>query len=112
LEFARGNVAGQALPRRWLVWSSPVVEVNRAALKGGERVVSDFTITDCRAPDGVDTAETRERVTLDPDEVGVVYAWDGRAIGAVKPGRKGGAVLEFTWPEGLARSAPPASARS
>jgi len=107
LELARG-LRGRAAGAQGLVWSEAGARVDRALLRDGERVVEDFTIVDAR---GVDPciAIVNERVTTDPDEVAVVYAYDGRVIGAVTPGRRGGHVLEFTWPEDLPACAPEAA---
>lgn len=92
-----------------LTWTHTVERVDRALLHG-ERVVRDFTIVDCRWPENPDIAEVRERVTLDPDERGVVYAWDGRVIGDARAAsRKGGVVLSFAWPPDLPGRRPEAS---
>jgi hypothetical protein len=109
LELARGSRGGaSAGGPQGLVWSEAGARVDRAALREGDRVVEDFTIVDAR---GVEPsiAIANERVTSDPDEVGVVYAYDGRVIGAVTPGRRGGHVLEFTWPDDLPACAPAAA---
>jgi hypothetical protein len=105
LELARGGVGKAPEGIATLAWVAPVVEIDRARLADGERVVQDVTITGYRDVDPSE-CEGRERITRDPEELGIVYAYDGRAIGTVRPGRRGGRILEFTWPADLPASAP------
>jgi hypothetical protein len=108
LEISRGG-RGDRGPRpdapAGLVWSDAGAVVDREGLAEGARVVEDFTITEFREGEP-SIATASERVVADPEERGVVYAHDGRAIGTVKRGKRGGHVLEFTWPVGLAAIAP------
>jgi len=108
LELARGLRGASPSGAAALAWVAPVVELDRAALRDGERIVQDVTITRYREVDPSE-GDSVERITLDPEEVGVVYAYDGRAIGVVLPGKRGGRVLEFTWPADLAPCAPEAA---
>ncbi len=112
LELARGlgRVRGER-PVQGLVWNSAEVEISRASLREGEFVVTDFTIVELRKGDP-STSVSRDRVTVDPLDYGRVLAWDGRVIGKVLrgSGRRGGVVLEYSWPEGLASTAPASAA--
>jgi len=101
LELSRGLAGAAVAPVAGLVWSDVVERVDVAQLVDGERVVRDYTITR-RSADYPAVAEVRERITRDPEELGRVLAPDGRAIGRVKVSRRGGVVLEYTWPEDLA----------
>jgi hypothetical protein len=106
LELSRG-LGGAAAPSvAGLVWTAAVAVVDRARLADGELVVCDYTILDCGA---LASAEGRERVTRDADDVGVVYAYDGRAIGRVIVGRRGGVVLDYVWPGDLPAARPEAA---
>jgi hypothetical protein len=109
LELARGLGRKEAASIATLAWVAPVERVDRAALREGERVVEDVVILKFR---GVDPSECegRERVTSDADDVGVVRAYDGRAIGVVREVPRRGRVLEFAWPADLAPFAPEAAA--
>jgi hypothetical protein len=109
LELARGIGREKAPGVATLAWVAPLVRVDRATLRAGERVVVDVVITRYREIDPSE-GEGRERVTSDPDDVGVVCAYDGRAIGVVRDVPRRGRVLEFTWPADLAPEAPAAAA--
>lgn len=89
------------LPPRGLAWSSMDVEVDREALRPGERVVVDFWILSRSWPEYPDEVSERERVARAPGDRGGVYAWNGTLIGFPIYGRKDGCLLDFVWPEGL-----------
>jgi hypothetical protein len=108
LELARGISRSRGAATASLVWTSAEVGISLTSLRAGDLLVSDYTITERRHPDP-STAVRRDRVTVDPEDYGRVYAWDGREIGRVLRGQRGGIVLECSWPEDLASSAPAAA---
>jgi len=113
LALARGvgGVGGAAGNRETVgapsvCWTSPVFVVDRATLSLGQFIADDHTIVLRGAPEDVDEAELRERITTDPEDAGIVYAWDGREIGRVLRNRKGSVLLRFRWPDDLPASRP------
>jgi len=67
----------------------------------GSRVVVDHTVTYRSWPDFPDAVSRKERLAVDDDDFGLVYAWNGAVIGVVEVGAKGGVILDFVWPDGL-----------
>lgn len=104
LELARGISRGGVRSSTkcvGLVWTDHSGAIDLDTLGPGELVVTDYTI-DHYAPPAPALAVARDRVTQDAEEHGKVYAWDGSLIGRVLRSSRGGVILEFAWPEGLA----------
>jgi hypothetical protein len=85
-----------------LVWSDGEGSIDVDTLEEGELVVTDYRIDQHVPGGGPSLATSTDRVTEDSDDFGHVYAWDGSSIGRVLRSARGGIILEFAWPEGLA----------
>jgi hypothetical protein len=94
----------------WVSADASNVAIDPASLAEGALVVLDYTVVIYRQGD-VCVATWCERVSRVVDDHGLIFAWDGRVIGKVRPGELGGVMLPFEWPAGLAFS-PPAAEES
>lgn len=102
--LSRAGVSDGA--RRGLVWSSPADGFDPAVLSSGARVVTDFTIVKQASAEGDPAEATSVMRAAVGSEVGRVYAWNGEQIGTVRESKRGGTLLDYDWPAGLASCAP------
>ncbi len=107
-KLARSLLLGRDRGVATMCWVDPVVSIDPESLGLGEFVASDCTVLQYSPP--CSEAESRDRITLDEFDLGIVYAWDGCEIGRCTAGSTDGLLrgrfLNFEWPAGLAPVSP------
>lgn len=98
------------LPARGLIWSAPEPggEVDRDSLAPGARVVADHTMVVYGEEPNFGESTFRERVAVDDDDRGRIFAWNGALVGRVRTRGKG-VLMDISWPEGLPARDPAAA---